>query len=511
MIDPGILTTGTVTVENDSVFATPISGDISVNNLNIDNSSVEFTGGAVSVASSIDITNSFVDIQGAADTNGNATIWSKAFLDLDGASMTAFEYRVYGQLNLNGNLESSSSITGRIILDGGVLSYSDYYSNGYQISNELDLSNTVQVQADSYIVAGTGDTLKLLNPVVGLGNLIINSSAGPLYAPSGVGGTVDFDYSYPSLHSRAISVAQNAAISASTATSAANSSSAAPSSSSAVPYFSGNITIAGGTLELGVSGDIGSGSITFENNARLVLDSGVTLAASNVLYGFQAGLNKIVVRGFGAGTTETFVNNVLTLTNAQGQTQTLNFDPAANFSGVTIQQTGNDAATAVTWTNDSLSGANNGIYAGDLGLSGQTAAAGQIAQEISGNDAVRFNFSNLENQATVDLSRLVLNQGVADAGRLRAFDNGVLVGETDFFANSASGQLRISLNTDQGFNSLVFTAGAYNAQNQFVAGALDNASGQFLSAPYQDQTGLHGGEYLLHMVLVGVAQPLPVG
>lgn len=60
-----------------------------------------------------------------------------------------------------------------------------------------------------------------------------------------------------------------------------------------------------------------------------------------------------------------------------------------------------------------------------------------------------------------------------------------------------------NLGVNSGFDSLVFTAGA-TSQNQFISGAYDNADGQFASAPYTTSSGLHGSDYLIDVLLIGV-------
>lgn len=163
-----------------------------------------------------------------------------------------------------------------------------------------------------------------------------------------------------------------------------------------------------------------------------------------------------------------------------------NADSTKSWSPVTL----NDK------TNSKLSGGD--LYAGDLGVSGQTLASSKVKQEIDGTEALRFSLTHLAHEANINFSRLFANddsvQGHNEAGRLQAFNNGSLVGEMVFQGDNANGKKSITLDVNQGFDSLVFTAGAYDGSNQFISGAYSDGS----------VDNHHGSDYLIDMVLIGV-------
>ena len=166
------------------------------------------------------------------------------------------------------------------------------------------------------------------------------------------------------------------------------------------------------------------------------------------------------------------------------------------------------------WSNIGLNGlvsnflAGGDVYAGDLGVSGQTTATSSVKQEIDGTEALRFSLTHLAHEASVTLSRLFAHDdniiGVNEAGRVQAYNGSILVAEKVFNADNANGQKLITLDVNQGFNSLVFTTGAYDSQNHFVSGAYSNDAGQFATAPYATGATQHGSDYLIDILLVGV-------
>lgn len=142
------------------------------------------------------------------------------------------------------------------------------------------------------------------------------------------------------------------------------------------------------------------------------------------------------------------------------------------------------------------------FYAGDLGVSGQNAATSSVKQEIDGLEALRFNLSFMAEEATINLSRFFAkDDGLAynESGRLQAFNGNTLVGEMNFTADSSNGNKSISLFADQGFDSLVLTAGDYQ-DDQFVFGAYANSDGSFGAAPNTS----HGSDFLVDLVVIGV-------
>jgi len=90
-----------------------------------------------------------------------------------------------------------------------------------------------------------------------------------------------------------------------------------------------------------------------------------------------------------------------------------------------------------------------------------------------------------------------------EAGRLQAFNGNTLVDELVFKGDNVNGQKLVTLDAPKGFDSLVFSAGAYDSQNQFVAGAYKNDD-DFTSAPYTAGNSLHGSDYLIDTILIGV-------
>jgi hypothetical protein len=166
-----------------------------------------------------------------------------------------------------------------------------------------------------------------------------------------------------------------------------------------------------------------------------------------------------------------------------------------------------------TWSNVNLNGlastalVGGDLYAGDLGVSGQSLATSSVRQEIDGSEALRFNLTHLVTDASVTLSRLFAQDdgliGNNEAGRLQAYNGTTLVADQVFQGDNADGQKLITLNVIQGFDSLVFTAGAFDSQNHFISGGYRNDAGQFASAPFND-TSLHGSDFLIHTLLIGI-------
>jgi RHS repeat-associated protein len=143
-------------------------------------------------------------------------------------------------------------------------------------------------------------------------------------------------------------------------------------------------------------------------------------------------------------------------------------------------------------------------YAGDLGVSGQSAATSSVRQEIDGREVLRFNLEQSANKVTVDLSRFyVSDDGTlhAESGRLRLLDvDGAVVGETTFVATSASGERTVSLDSSIGFSAIELTAGTYDGDS-FIFGAYADESGRFAAGVHADVAGkLHGSDFLVDWV-----------
>ncbi len=187
---------------------------------------------------------------------------------------------------------------------------------------------------------------------------------------------------------------------------------------------------------------------------------------------------------------------------------------AWSSADINISQKADVSNSAENWSSISLNGlagnilAGGDLYTGDLGVSGQTAATSKVLQEIDGTEALRFNLNYLANEASVSLSRLFYHDdntlGQNEAGRLQAYNANNLVGELVFSGDKANGQQLIVMDVSQGFNSLVFTAGAYDNQHHFISGAYLNDANQFATAPYATNTIQHGSDYLIDTLLIGV-------
>jgi hypothetical protein len=187
---------------------------------------------------------------------------------------------------------------------------------------------------------------------------------------------------------------------------------------------------------------------------------------------------------------------------------------AWSSADINISQKADVSNSAESWSSISLNGlagnilSGGDLYAGDLGVSGQTAVTSKVLQEIDGTEALRFNLNYLANEASVSLSRLFYHDdntlGQNEAGRLQAYNANSLVGELVFSGDKANGQQLIVMDVSQGFNSLVFTAGAYDKQHNFVSGAYLNDANQFATAPYATNTIQHGSDYLIDTLLIGV-------
>ncbi|MCK0505606.1 PKD domain-containing protein, partial [Aromatoleum anaerobium] len=163
-----------------------------------------------------------------------------------------------------------------------------------------------------------------------------------------------------------------------------------------------------------------------------------------------------------------------------------------------------EAWTPVTFQSGSpVSLAGSDVYLGDLGVSGQTAASSPVRQEIDGSEALRFELADDASRATIDLSRFYLQDDglmFAEAGRVQAFDEqGNLVAEQTFVADSTDGSKQVTLEVASGFHSLVVTAGAYDGTD-FVSGGYGTADGGFGFALFTSGGKLHGSEFLIDAV-----------
>jgi large repetitive protein len=192
---------------------------------------------------------------------------------------------------------------------------------------------------------------------------------------------------------------------------------------------------------------------------------------------------------------------------------------AWTHSAITLTHRADADNTAEPWTPVALNNGNTTVLIGgdlslgDLGVSGQTSPTNTVRQEIDGSEGLRFDLSRPATSATINLSSLVRNEsglGYAEAGRLQAFDDaGNLVAEQVFHADSAASTKAVTISAAGGFESLVITAGAYQA-GQFVDGAYAALDGSFGTAPYQAGGRLNGSDLLVdgaEFTLVGVQTP----
>ncbi|HRN83081.1 PKD domain-containing protein, partial [Nitrosomonas europaea] len=144
------------------------------------------------------------------------------------------------------------------------------------------------------------------------------------------------------------------------------------------------------------------------------------------------------------------------------------------------------------------------LYAGDLGVSGQSIATSTVAQELDGNEVLRFEFNEEATSITANLTRFYskdMGSSYSEAGRMQLFDkDGVMVDETIFVADALNGQKTISISPDVKFTAVEFSAGIYDG-NQFVFGALATEEGDFGTQIYADSTGaLNGSDFLIDWI-----------
>lgn len=153
------------------------------------------------------------------------------------------------------------------------------------------------------------------------------------------------------------------------------------------------------------------------------------------------------------------------------------------------------------------------IYAGDLGVSGQSAATSSIKQELDGKEAIRVTLAEPAISVTVKLSNFFLNDdgtGYAEAGRLRLLDaSGDVVGEATLAADSAIGSKTVTVNSLIAFQAVELVAGGYGSQG-FVYGAYDDHGAT--QAAFADSTGrLHGSDFLLDELEFQFPAPMAPG
>ena len=190
-------------------------------------------------------------------------------------------------------------------------------------------------------------------------------------------------------------------------------------------------------------------------------------------------------------------------------------------TGYSLSHKSDHTNSAEAWSAVKLSGVSSqlltggDIYAGDLGVSGQSAVTSTIRQEIDGKEALRVNLPTAADSVTLKLSRLFTNDdgtALSESGLLRLLDAaGQVVAEKEFYADSSSGTKTVTLATASGFTSLELIAGAFDGDGSFKYGGYSTAAGDFGGAVSTDSAGKsHGSDFLVDsmdfaVTLVGVA------
>ena len=186
----------------------------------------------------------------------------------------------------------------------------------------------------------------------------------------------------------------------------------------------------------------------------------------------------------------------------------------------TLQHKADHSNAAEAWSAVKLHGVSpqllsgGDVYAGDLGVSGQSAATGAVRQEIDGKEALRITVPAGLDSVTVKLASLYTQDDgsvFSESGLLRLLDGaGQVLAEKVFVANGLAGAQSVLLAAPSGVVAMELLSGAYDANGHFVYGAYSDAQGAFGSAIYADAAGkLHGSEFLLDAVdfavqLVGI-------
>ncbi|MBL8391325.1 MAG: cadherin-like domain-containing protein, partial [Candidatus Accumulibacter sp.] len=224
--------------------------------------------------------------------------------------------------------------------------------------------------------------------------------------------------------------------------------------------------------------------------------------------------------GFGGTDTGTVSIDVVAPTiihlgDAAGLVTTANPNVWAPFwtdAAVSITHTANLANAGEAWSPVTLNAlgsatlAGGDLFGGDLGVSGKNLNTSSANQELQGAEALRFELDSPATKVTVDLTRFFLDDDANtlnynEAGRLQALDDqGKVVAEATFVANSAAGNQTIVLDHAAGFSAVVISAGAYDSQRDFIFGAHADDAGQFASAPYAEAGKVHGSDFLLDSV-----------
>ncbi len=142
------------------------------------------------------------------------------------------------------------------------------------------------------------------------------------------------------------------------------------------------------------------------------------------------------------------------------------------------------------------------IFHGDLGVSGNTANTSLVDQEIDGTEALKFELTFEATELSFGVSRFFSdddNTGFAEAGRVLLLDeNDLIVKEFSFSADSSAGDQELTVEASEGFNQVIFNAGATDLE--FVFGAYADNNGDFATGPFDNGGTTHGSDYLLDYV-----------
>ncbi|MBL8397319.1 MAG: hypothetical protein JNL84_04110, partial [Candidatus Accumulibacter sp.] len=212
-------------------------------------------------------------------------------------------------------------------------------------------------------------------------------------------------------------------------------------------------------------------------------------------------------------------------------TLAIHVNPAATqtvrIGGAPVRETGTNKEWTVAWTNSHVSiehkadytnaaeaytpvkftGAlpnllsGNDVFAGDLGVSGQSEATSSVRQEIDGKESLRFNLDQGATGLTLFLNRFFSQDdgtGFVESGRLRLLDaSGNVVGEKVFSADNLAGTKQVTISSATAFTSVEINAGVYDGAN-FMFGAHTNPDGSFGAPVTSDAGGVkHGSDFIV--------------
>ncbi len=188
-------------------------------------------------------------------------------------------------------------------------------------------------------------------------------------------------------------------------------------------------------------------------------------------------------------------------------------------AGVIAQQKANLASLTESWSaikyTDLLptSLAGGDMFAGDLGVSGQSAATSTVKQEIDGAEGLRFVLAEAASAVSISLSSFFAGDdrtAYDEGARVRLFDAaGMLVGESFVKASFTSGTQLVQLGSTISFHSVEISAGALRADGSFSYGGYLNSDGSFGSDIYADSGKVkHGSDFLLDAVSFQIARPV---